>query len=88
MLDLYGCGFVLVRFGTPAPTDGDLKSAAARMGVPLQVVDIADRVVAELYGRRLVLVRPDGHVAWRGDHLPLDVGALLDTVRGARAAHG
>jgi hypothetical protein len=30
-----------------------------------------------------VLVRPDGHVAWRGDSLPADVGALLDTVRGA-----
>jgi hypothetical protein len=31
----------------------------------------------------LVLVRPDGHVAWRGDILPDDPQALIDRVRGA-----
>jgi hypothetical protein len=31
-----------------------------------------------------VLVRPDGHVAWRGDAEPLHPGALIDTVRGAK----
>ena len=35
-----------------------------------------------LYERRLVLVRPDGHVAWRGDEVPSDALALIDTVRG------
>ena len=34
-----------------------------------------------------VLLRPDGHVAWRGDELPEDGGrALIDTVRGAHLA--
>jgi hypothetical protein len=28
-------------------------------------------------------VRPDGHVAWRGDEVPADPGAVLDQVRGA-----
>ncbi|MCW2690182.1 MAG: 2-polyprenyl-6-methoxyphenol hydroxylase, partial [Mycobacterium sp.] len=36
----------------------------------------------ELYQRRLAMVRPDGHVAWRGDRLPADIPALLDVVRG------
>ncbi|WP_368862523.1 hypothetical protein [Streptomyces clavuligerus] len=27
-------------------------------------------------------MRPDGHVAWRGDALPGDPGRLADTVRG------
>jgi hypothetical protein len=36
-----------------------------------------------LYARKLVLVRPDGHVAWRGDALPADATALIDRVRGA-----
>jgi hypothetical protein len=35
-----------------------------------------------LYERRLVLVRPDGHVAWRGDRVH-DADRIVDTVRGA-----
>jgi hypothetical protein len=35
------------------------------------------------YERRLVLVRPDGHVAWRGDASPADPLAVIDRVRGA-----
>ena len=38
---------------------------------------------AELYERRFVLVRPDGHVAWRGDTMPDDPLAVVDRVRGA-----
>jgi len=30
-----------------------------------------------------VLVRPDGHVAWRGDAAPADPVALIDRIRGA-----
>jgi hypothetical protein len=36
-----------------------------------------------LYERKLVLVRPDGHVAWRGDALPAEPQNLVDRVRGA-----
>jgi hypothetical protein len=32
--------------------------------------------------RDLVLVRPDHHVAWRGDAAPADWDAVLDRVRG------
>jgi hypothetical protein len=31
-----------------------------------------------------VLVRPDGHVAWRADEPPADARAVIDIVRGAR----
>ena len=37
--------------------------------------------------RKLVLVRPDGHVAWRGDECPADAGAIVDRVRGAALPH-
>ena len=40
--------------------------------------------IGELYERRFVLVRPDGHVAWRGDAMPDDPLAVVDRVRGAR----
>ena len=38
---------------------------------------------AAIYERKLVLVRPDGHVAWRGDAVPADALAMMDRVRGA-----
>ena len=48
-------------------------------------VDAEDGGLAE--GYRLgdagaVLVRPDGHVAWRADAEPADAAALIDVVRG------
>jgi 2-polyprenyl-6-methoxyphenol hydroxylase-like FAD-dependent oxidoreductase len=84
-LDLFGRNFVLLQFGPDAPDAAPLADAAARRGLPLELVAIDDPAVAALYERRLVLVRPDGHVAWRGDGLPVDPLALVDTVRGAAA---
>jgi len=63
-----------------------LIEAAERRGVPMQVVDLGDPQIAALYERRLVLVRPDGHVAWRGDTLAVDALRLIDRVRGASPA--
>jgi hypothetical protein len=57
--------------------------AAEARGVPLRIVDIVDPSIAALYERKLVLVRPDGHVAWRADACPVDAAALIDQVRGA-----
>ncbi|MBX9759382.1 MAG: FAD-dependent oxidoreductase [Beijerinckiaceae bacterium] len=82
-LDLFGRGFVLLRFlGAPPDVSGMVEAAAAR-GVPLQVVDICHAAAAEAYEKRLVLVRPDGHVAWRGDVEPDDPARVMDIVRGA-----
>jgi len=84
-LDLFGTGFTLLRLGA-APADGQgLHEAAQRRGVPLTDAAIADPAVADLYGATLVLVRPDGHVAWRGDSCPEDPMAAIDRVRGAGA---
>ncbi len=81
-LDLFGRGFVLLRFAQ-AKNDGALQEAAMKSGVPFEAVDLDDPVIASLYGRRLVLVRPDGHVAWRGDDEPSDPGALIARITGA-----
>ena len=82
-LDLFGRGFVLLRLGDSAPDSTPLDAAFARRGVPFTVATIADAGICELYERRLVLVRPDGHVAWRGDIMPDDALAVVDCVRGA-----
>lgn len=80
-LDLFGRGFTLLSFDGAGTAE--LESAAADRGVPLSVRDIRNDHIAALYGQPLVLVRPDGHVAWRGDALPPDCGQMVDIVRGA-----
>ena len=83
-IDLFGRGYVLLRFDGTDPSA--LASAAKSRGVPLEVVDIGDPEIARLYERKLVLVRPDGHVAWRADTAPNDPMAVIDTVRGVAVA--
>jgi 2-polyprenyl-6-methoxyphenol hydroxylase-like FAD-dependent oxidoreductase len=84
-LDLFGRGFVLLRFGPDAPEADTLVRAAGTRGVPLTVTEIQNPQAKALYERRLVLVRPDGHVAWRADDEPSAEEALriVDIVRGA-----
>ena len=82
ILDLFGRGYTLLRFSQKADVSGIEEAARAR-DVPLETADIAHAEAAELYQRRLVLVRPDGHVAWRADAAPADPLALIDRVRGA-----
>ena len=82
-LDLYGRGFVLLRLGTRAPEPDGMERAFAHRGVPLTFKSLDDPAMAALHERRLVLVRPDGHVAWRGNEPPSDPLAVADRVRGA-----
>jgi 2-polyprenyl-6-methoxyphenol hydroxylase-like FAD-dependent oxidoreductase len=81
LFDLFGPGFTLLRFAEHAVDT--LVEAAARRGVPLDVVDVSDPHARSLYERDLVLIRPDQHVAWRGDTVPANPIDLIDRVRGA-----
>jgi 2-polyprenyl-6-methoxyphenol hydroxylase-like FAD-dependent oxidoreductase len=82
-LDLFGDGFVLLRLGSNPPGAARLTDAAKMRRVPVREVSLRDPQVAALYEQKLVLVRPDGHVCWRGDNVPADAGAIIDCVRGA-----
>ena len=82
MIDLFGDGFVLLRLGE-RPPDAAAFAAARASGVPLREIAVPNPAIAELYERSLVLVRPDGHVAWRGDAGPADPLAIIDRARGA-----
>ena len=84
IFDLFGLGFTLLRF---ADLDVDsLADAAAERGMPIKIVDIREDHARALYERDLVLIRPDFHVAWRGDIIPDRPEAILDRVRGAASA--
>jgi 2-polyprenyl-6-methoxyphenol hydroxylase-like FAD-dependent oxidoreductase len=82
-LDLFGRGFVLLRLGANPLDAAALQDAARAVGMPVTVHDLTDAAIAELYACRLALVRPDGHVAWRGDAVPADASGVIDVVRGA-----
>jgi hypothetical protein len=69
-------------FGNEAPDTMPLEVKAAERGVPLQTVALNDADVIKAYERRLVLVRPDGHVAWRGNEVPQNPWGLIDRVCG------
>lgn len=84
-LDLFGPGFHLLTC-SDVPGVQDLASAFEAADVPFAATLCKEREVAERYERDAVLVRPDGHVAWRGDVLPADPAALVGQVRGATAA--
>jgi 2-polyprenyl-6-methoxyphenol hydroxylase-like FAD-dependent oxidoreductase len=81
-LDLFGRGFALLSFSDGGDVDG-IVAAAGKRHVPLAHHRIADRSIAAIYEAPQVLVRPDGHVAWRGTAAPSDALWLIDRVRGA-----
>ena len=83
-LDFYGRGYVLLRLGAKSPDVSALSWAASARHVPIKIVTVTQPDVVELYQHPLVLVRPDGHVAWRGNELPSNPGALIDKVRGVK----
>jgi hypothetical protein len=82
MFDRLGVGLTLLRLGPSAPDAGPLEAAARARGVPLTVLPVPDPAGRDLYQRDLALIRPDQHLAWRGNALPRDPGELLAAVTG------
>lgn len=82
LYDALGPDYTLLRFD-PAIDVATIVRAAAAQGLPLAVLDVVSPEAAALYAERLVLARPDQHVAWRGDAAPQDPAALVARVRGA-----
>ncbi len=85
LYDSLGADYTLLRLD-PSIDVGPLLAAAAERRVPLTVVDVRSAEAAGLYDAKLVLSRPDQHVAWRGDRLPADPAALVERIRVAAAA--
>lgn len=82
LFDHLGKGFTLLRLPGCGADIRPLTEAARARGVPLATFDIAVPEARDLYERGLALIRPDQHVAWRGDRLPDDCGMLLARVTG------
>ncbi|MES2172293.1 MAG: FAD-dependent monooxygenase [Actinomycetota bacterium] len=81
-IDLFGFSHVLLRVGADAPSTDALVEAAKKTGVPLEVYHLEGEEVERIYDRPLVLVRPDGHIGWRGYNVPKLPVELFNQLRG------
>jgi 2-polyprenyl-6-methoxyphenol hydroxylase-like FAD-dependent oxidoreductase len=62
--DRLGPWFTLISCGVPPSSE--LLAAAERHRVPVSVLRLEESDPERVYGRGLILVRPDQHIAWRG----------------------
>ena len=81
LFDRFGPGFTLVDFSATGLGEPMAKQADGR-GVPIVHLRVDDPAAKACWERDYVLVRPDQHVAWRGDRIPDDWDAVVDRVRG------
>jgi 2-polyprenyl-6-methoxyphenol hydroxylase-like FAD-dependent oxidoreductase len=84
LYDRLGTSFTLLRLGPHPPDTSRMMTAAARQSIPLKVLDVPDIDARDLYERDLVIIRPDQHVAWRGN-VSADPDRLFAQVIGATA---
>jgi len=80
--DLIGDVYTLLRLGrTTADTSG-LEDSMRAYGAPFRMLTIDDDAARDVYGYDLLLLRPDMHVAWRGNAAPADPRQLTALVTG------
>jgi 2-polyprenyl-6-methoxyphenol hydroxylase-like FAD-dependent oxidoreductase len=78
--DRIGPGYALLRLGRKDTSA--LEAAMRARGAPFEVLDIPDTAARDLYGHDLILLRPDLHVAWRGNRAPAEPAKLAAKVTG------
>ncbi len=84
LYDAVGLDYTMLRFDARVDL-APLLSAAGQAGVPLALLDVRSPQTPAAYRHKLVLNRPDGHVAWRGNATPADPTELIGLIAGSRA---
>ena len=82
LYDCFGLDFTLVIDASVDTADVHrAEQDAKQLGIPLTRVRPKGIDVSRLFGAKLTLIRPDQHVAWRGDNwqnaFPVAVGAIM-----------
>jgi 2-polyprenyl-6-methoxyphenol hydroxylase-like FAD-dependent oxidoreductase len=82
LYDAFGFDFTLLCFGPRAEDVESFRRTAAKLAIPLAVVEIPSRTLRDVYEADLVLVRPDQVVSWRGSGTPYDAEGVLRQAAG------
>ncbi|NNK65562.1 MAG: 2-polyprenyl-6-methoxyphenol hydroxylase [Rhodobacteraceae bacterium] len=82
ILDLPGAGFTVLDLSAASGAAEALAAALQARGAPAEVLSVPDQRLRDLFGRDLFLLRPDLHIAWRGNGAPADPEALARVVTG------
>ncbi|RWE38309.1 MAG: FAD-dependent oxidoreductase [Mesorhizobium sp.] len=80
--DLFGIGFTLI-VGEGQRDVSALVEDVEATGIPLKVLRLDEALIDRHFEAPLVLVRPDQHVAWRGNAIP-ESRRLIEIMRGER----
>jgi 2-polyprenyl-6-methoxyphenol hydroxylase-like FAD-dependent oxidoreductase len=83
LYDRFGPGFTVLRLGSRPPSADGLLAAFAARKAPVRVLDVPAPVARDLYERDLVIVRPDQHIAWRGNQAPQDPDSIVRHITGS-----
>ncbi len=82
MQDAIGDGYTLLRLGRTNADVSGLECAMQARNAPFAILTIDDANARDVYGFDLILLRPDMHVAWRGNAAPDDAAQLAALVTG------
>ncbi len=80
--DRIGDGFTLLQLGRDEGDASGLQKAFGALGAPLTLLPLDSETVRAVYGFDYLLIRPDLHVAWRGNAPPADPDAVARRVTG------
>jgi hypothetical protein len=84
--DAIGDGYTMVQLGGSKADVSDLARAISAFGAPFTTLAVKGSAARDVYGVDLILLRPDMHVAWRGDSVPDDPEHLAALVTGHLAS--
>ncbi len=83
LFDHFGDGFTLLATkDAPSEAIDQARVQARNAGVPLKIFQPHEAAIPELYPTRFTLIRPDQHVAWRGNAWPHATLGIFEQVTG------
>jgi len=85
LYDHFGAGLTLLVSDVDTDDQAqELLASATNEGIPLKILRPSESGIGNLYPHRFTIIRPDQHVAWRGDDLPKNHAAFLSYFLGIK----
>jgi len=82
LYDHFSLGYTLIAHSPDSSQLQDFQLEMKSFAIPCKIISPQESGIAELYPKRFTLIRPDQHVAWRGDDIPIDKKAFLKQITG------